>query len=515
MLGFKTIRSKIMNMVMVVFTIALFVQLSSQYFQVKEQAFNTLDSMNETINTMLFEYITAYVYNRDTNNIQLSIDAIKSKYIKAIYVLDEAGKIIAKDHDIKAQELKYSRFDMLLKAKEKSIKNTDEYLILNTFSILEVPVGYMVIEGNLQAYRDNLATEMKRHGMEMMVFLFLFLIAAILLSQSLSRPLENMIKKLQYVKANETLQFEKQDQIEFEYLCDNISRAHNRVKVVNENLEDEVNKKTQELQELNATLQEKVSQAIQEVEYKSQMLQQQTRLAQMGEMISMIAHQWRQPLSTIAAVSMNMKMIFALQQYDLSKEDEREAFEKDFNKNLDSISELVQTLTMTIDDFRNFYKSEKERKKVSINEPLEKALNIIETSITSSGITIHKTLKSKNNVSMLSSEMMQVVLNILKNAQDNFIERDVENARLEIQSSDTSRGVRLEISDNGGGIADDILAKVFDPYFSTKNEKNGTGLGLYMSKTIVEEHHDGSLEAINHDVGVSFIIELDSSNVAE
>jgi len=103
---------------------------------------------------------------------------------------------------------------------------------------------------------------------------------------------------------------------------------------------------------------------------------------------------------------------------------------------------------------------------------------------------------------------MQVFLNILKNSQDNFKEKGTKNPQISIHTYDTKKNVKIEFCDNGGGIPKEIGEKIFDPYFSTKNEKNGTGLGLYMSKTIIEEHHQGKLHTENRDTGVCFIIEL-------
>ena len=116
---------------------------------------------------------------------------------------------------------------------------------------------------------------------------------------------------------------------------------------------------------------------------------------------------------------------------------------------------------------------------------------------------------SKKAIEVFDSELMQVFLNILKNAQDNFREKvHIKKPSINIKTSDTQKGVLVEITDNGGGIPDYILVKIFDPYFSTKDEKEGTGLGLYMSKTIVEEHHSGKFYAKNIENGVCFFIEL-------
>lgn len=144
----------------------------------------------------------------------------------------------------------------------------------------------------------------------------------------------------------------------------------------------------------------------------------------------------------------------------------------------------------------------------SFKEVVHKALKIIRSSIDVDNITIIEEYKDEKLLAMYDNEMMQVILNILKNAQDNFKEKNILNPEIQITSSANN----LFICDNGGGIPDEILVKIFDPYFSTKSEKNGTGLGLYMSKTIIEEHHNGSLSVKNQNNGVSFKIKLEKIN---
>ncbi len=128
--------------------------------------------------------------------------------------------------------------------------------------------------------------------------------------------------------------------------------------------------------------------------------------------------------------------------------------------------------------------------------------------MTSQGIMIEESYHDSKSILMAEGEMMQVFLNIFKNAQDNFKEKKIQNPLIMIETSDTKEGIMIEISDNGGGIKEDLLSKIFDPYFSTKDEKNGTGLGLYMSKTIIEKHHEGLFNVSNKDKGACFTITL-------
>jgi len=252
-----------------------------------------------------------------------------------------------------------------------------------------------------------------------------------------------------------------------------------------------------------------VSDDITIIKEKDKQLLQQSKLAQMGEMISMIAHQWRQPLSAIATTAINIKVKTVLNKKEsLTKEEEKQ--ELYLHEKLQLIEGYVKTLTHTIDDFRNFYKPDKKAKSQSIIIAIEKALNILKPSLVSYEIKIIQEFNCNKESLIFESEIMQVIINILKNSQDNFQEKKSKNPEIRLTTYEDNGHIILDICDNGGGIPTASLDKVFDPYFSTKSEKNGTGLGLYMSKTIIEEHHHGKLSVNNNNKGVCFKITLPS-----
>jgi len=271
-------------------------------------------------------------------------------------------------------------------------------------------------------------------------------------------------------------------------------------------------KKTQKaLETLNKDLAIKVIQEVDKNKKKDLQLLHQARHAQMGELINMIAHQWRQPLNAIAATIMNIQLQLSLEKFDLSKQHERDDFTIFVNQKLGNMEDFIQTLSVTIDDFRNFYKQDNQIKIESIHTPIKKALSIIKALILSNKIEIIQNLNSKKDIEIFESELLQVFLNVIKNAQDNFEDRQTNNPKISISTKDVKNGVIIEILDNGGGIDSKIIDNIFDPYFSTKNIKNGTGLGLYMSKSIIEQHHKGKFYAVNKKEGVSFCIELHDS----
>ena len=258
------------------------------------------------------------------------------------------------------------------------------------------------------------------------------------------------------------------------------------------------------LENVNASLSERISNEILKNQKKDKQLINQSRLAQMGEMISMIAHQWRQPLGAISATTINMQMKIELDAYDLSQEGGRKIYQEYLHNELTNINNYVQTLTNTIDDFRNFYKPNKTITTTNLQTLIIKSLNIIKATLKNEDINIIREFNSNERLKIYENEMMQVILSILQNARDNFIEKKIKDPYIIIKADKKT----ITISDNGGGIPQEIIEKIFDPYFSTKNKRNGTGLGLYMSKIIVEDHHNGILSAQNKDHGASFKIVL-------
>ena len=270
----------------------------------------------------------------------------------------------------------------------------------------------------------------------------------------------------------------------------------------NKNLEDIVQKRTNDLEvsqkklkDINATLEEKIKEEVEKNRLQDQQLVQQSKMALMGEMISMIAHQWRQPLNIISLTTVKLETDILLNK-EIS------------NENLCNITEELnkqsQYLSSTIDDFRQFYKPNKESSRVKLEEVVSRSLSIINASLEHDNIEVFHEYEDTQTFEVYENEMMQVVLNILKNAQDNFQKKDIKAPYIKIRTKNST----IEICDNGGGIPEDIKEQIFDPYFSTKDEKSVTGLGLYMSKTIIEKHHKGILDVENRDDGVCFIIKI-------
>jgi len=261
-----------------------------------------------------------------------------------------------------------------------------------------------------------------------------------------------------------------------------------------------ISQTSSELEEINNSLKETIEYEVEKNRLQDQQMLNQSRLAQMGEMISMIAHQWRQPLNAISLTTNNLQLKCMMGD-----------MEKDFfKKELKLIDEYSQHLSKTIDDFRNFFKDNKQKETTNLQVVIENTLSIIKPSMENMNIEIITSFNCAHDIDIYPSEIMQVILNIIKNAEDVLMENKIKSPTISIETKCGSMHSKptIIIKDNAGGIPENILDNIFDPYFSTKLEKDGTGLGLYMSKIIIEEHCKGKLTVINDDNGAVFILEF-------
>lgn len=250
--------------------------------------------------------------------------------------------------------------------------------------------------------------------------------------------------------------------------------------------------------EETAELNMKLQREMEERKQQEQILVQNSKLVAMGEMIGMIAHQWRQPLSSISTLAGNLKVYIDLDMYD----------GKQFTELLDEINNHSQYLSSTINDFRHFFKPDNPQDVAFINDIIDDTLGIIGKSLEYKKIELIKEYSFKKPILTYPNELMQVFLNIIKNAADVFIDKETMDPEILIKGYEENGFQVVEIMDNGGGIPEEILDRIFDPYFSTKGPALGTGLGLYMSKVIVEEHCGGKLLVSNPAKGACFSIKL-------
>lgn len=223
----------------------------------------------------------------------------------------------------------------------------------------------------------------------------------------------------------------------------------------------------------------------------------QSRQAAMGEMISMIAHQWRQPISVVSMAANTILLDIALDEFK----------EENVKIGLDEINEQVQYMSHTIDDFRNFFQSSKTITKEKVVNIIHSVLKIIGPALQQNNIEIKIDCEESIMLETYQSELTQVIINLLSNAKD-ALKNTKEDKRINIDVKELDDRVVFSISNNGPKIPKEILNRIFEPYFTTKEKSGGTGLGLYMTKSIIEKHMAGSIQVENLDNGVKFTISI-------
>ncbi len=256
--------------------------------------------------------------------------------------------------------------------------------------------------------------------------------------------------------------------------------------------------KTKELEELNNTLEIRVKEEVQKRAEQERLLIEKSKFIALGEMISNIAHQWRQPLSELSAIILNIKFRYMMKKLD----------DKTMSQKSKDAEKLLDYMSNTIDDFRNFFMPDKSKKRFNIKDSIDDVLNIIGKTLQNQQIELNIDIEKNIKVMGYKNEFEQVILNILSNAKDTLLENKIPNPSINISVREKNKWAIISIDDNGGGIKISPIGKIFEPYVSTKEESNGTGIGLYMSKIIIEKNMQGKITAKNRANGASFTISL-------
>lgn len=309
---------------------------------------------------------------------------------------------------------------------------------------------------------------------------------AVIINQNVLITQNNLEKNEALIKdATKVLENIEQGNLGARLTKDTNSEALNELKIMINNTIDNLEFKIQE--EIKKRLQQE------------QILIQQAKLASMGEMIGNIAHQWRQPLAQISAIHMNMKVT-----YDFDK------FSKEYMQNkMKEANKLTSYMSQTISDFQNFFKPQGEKEDFSIEKACKDAYHILESSLKYHGIEVVFYINEDVTINGYKNEYSQVILNLLSNAKDILIERKIINPKIDVEIKNGNNYALVKIKDNAGGVDDSILDKIFEPYFTTRHQTQGTGIGLYMSKNIIERNMHGYINVVNVEDGALFTVKVD------
>ena len=251
-----------------------------------------------------------------------------------------------------------------------------------------------------------------------------------------------------------------------------------------------------EIESYKKELQEKIK----NIKEKQQILIQNSKMASMGEMIANIAHQWRQPLNSLSALHTVLMMDF---------EDSANLTKESIDIFKEESSQYIHKMSSTIDDFRNFFSPTKEKEKFVVTDAIKESIKFVKDSYVDASVEIiDKTKKTNTQLFSYKNELIQVIMILLNNSRDAAVCNKITNPKVTVYCEEHDSQIKICVQDNAGGIPDDVMDRIFEPYFTTKFKSDGTGVGLYMSKMIIEDSIGGDLLLENHDNGVLAILTL-------
>lgn len=250
----------------------------------------------------------------------------------------------------------------------------------------------------------------------------------------------------------------------------------------------------QELALTNSTLEQRVAEEVEKSRLMDRIVFHQARLAAMGEMLHSIAHQWRQPLNNIAIYVQNLELEHRAQ----------ELTQERLHQDIQTIMEIIQFMSATIDDFRTFFRQDREKRPFSVEDTVRKSLVYMSARLGQHGVTVKTEKVEDSELVGFASEYIQVLLNIISNAVDVLVKNKTPQPSIKIWIGKQDGCSLVAISDNGGGVPEELMERIFDPYFSTKTSGEGTGIGLFMAKNIVEKAMEGTLTVVNITNGAQF-----------
>ncbi len=367
--------------------------------------------------------------------------------------------------------------------------------------------GWLHVGFSTEEYRRNTEEMYSQVGIISGISLLLILSTGFLFARWITRPItaiSSLAMKVAQgdfqVKAN----IKRNDEIgqlsdSFNAMVVALQDSKQQLQNYNQQLEADVAQRTKALDELNQSLDLRVKNEVVARRQQEQLLIHQSRLAAMGEMIGAIAHQWRQPLNALGLVLQNIQ--FMHQQGKLD-----EAF---MQRSLEKAERLIGNMSSTIDDFRNFFKPNKIAEKFYLLQSLQTVVDLLDASLKHNNIQLSVSCDAKLWMVGYKSELSQVLLNLISNAKDVLLDRNISQPAIDVNVvGDDAGGLQILVCDNGGGVDPAIQDHIYDPYFTTKEAGKGTGIGLYMSKMIVESNMQGKLSCSNSTDGACFSISI-------
>ncbi|APW64911.1 hypothetical protein LPB137_03150 [Poseidonibacter parvus] len=527
-MSIKNFKNTIFLKVFLLIFMAIFLVLSIFSYEVtrlqKESILETIQSQAKSMaDSIIFSNSEFMIIDDEIKILEFVYDFVQvNKVIEQLIVSRRNGNdllIQVNKWELKENTIKVDDKDQVKEEKERYSIGFSKSLNKNVFKysypvyLTAIHWGWLHFELSLDEYNKKLNSMYNQFLLLAIIIFFSTLIVSFLIAKMVSRPivkLEEISEKIYSGDLSKRVNVKSTDEIgklsiTFNKMIDRLEKSQLELRKSHFQLEsrvqertDELENKSKQLKELNDNLESRVQDEISKRQKQEQLLIQQSKLAAMGEMIGNIAHQWRQPLNALGLVIQNIQLSYMMDEMN----------EEFLDKSVEKANLLTKSMSKTIDDFRNFFKPNKEITEFKLDVAINNSFELIGSTLNHNNIELEYDFNEEIVVIGFPNEFSQVILNILTNSKDAILENKIKNGKITLEIKKCSDYGYVTIKDNAGGIALNIINKIFDPYFTTKEEGKGTGIGLYMSKIIIEKNMNGQLSVDNTNLGAMFTVKV-------
>jgi len=431
------------------------------------------EKLNKSSAKLLSENLKSNLYNLNFTSIKHILNYYDDEYIKNIIILNKEGYIIAQRNSEEIVYEKYKNFNKLLQ-----LGTNNSLIYFQSILLSNKIVGYLIIENNQEFFEKKIKEERNEIIEISIILTIIVLLVSSVISIIITRPIENIIENIKNLDDGDTLKFKHRND-EFGYLTKEIEQSHKKINDLNNNLENKVKEELRKNKE------------------KDKILQAQGLRASLGEMMDAVAHQWVQPLNFISLKSQELFMRTEMQDLDAEA----------IYSSCRDIDKQLEHLTSTLAEFRSFFHVNKKTEKVLFKKVIDDTLLLLKNDIIKNKIKVAVNCDQNEKVNIIPNEFKHVLINLINNSKDSFEEHKIQNKKINIDVYEKGDFLLISVDDNAGGISPDIIDDIFKANITSKKEGKGTGIGLYMSKMIIEKI-GGSIDVENRNFGARFIISL-------